>query len=82
MTLQFSFDLDDDVTKHVSIDHSGGLLTITVRYAFIAIEDGHVFSTAARRFATAPTKLGVWVHFQAPLLPWFGWPLIWRRRFF
>jgi hypothetical protein len=82
VTLQFAFDLDNDLTKYVRIEHSGELLTITVRYGFIAVEDEHVFSVPARRFETEPATLGVWVRFLAPLLPWLGWPLVWRRRFF
>lgn len=82
MTREFAFDLGDELTKLVKVEHSGNSLTIDVRVAGQVVLESERFEIKAHgEIETEPHGVGLYVRYRAPLASWL--PLmVWRHRWF
>jgi hypothetical protein len=79
----FAFTLDNDLIKLVTIEPGNGRLSVHVRYATDTVmQDDRYEVTLSSRPQIVADAMGIVVTWQAPLLPWFGWPMLRRSRRF
>lgn len=79
----FAFELDDDLTKLVSLIPSTSTLRVVVRYAtdVVVQQDSYELPVGTTLTVTADSQ-GIVVRWQARLLPLLPWPVIARERRF
>jgi len=79
----FAFELDDDLTKLVSLIPNRSRLRIVVRYAsdVVVQQDAYELPASTGLTITADSQ-GIVVRWQARLLPLLPWPFVTRKRRF
>ncbi|WP_421759097.1 hypothetical protein [Devosia sp.] len=79
----FAFQLDDDLTKLVSLIPNKSILRVVVRYAtdVVVQQDSYELPASTTPTVTADSQ-GIIVRWQARLLPRLPWPLVARKRRF
>lgn len=73
----FSFELDDDLVKVVTVSMAGQTCHVNIRYGrdVLLHEEDHQFDVASP-VAVETTRFGVIVRSSRPGIPWFGRRLV------
>ena len=79
----FAFELDDDLTKLVSVIPGKSILRVVVRFATdVVVQQDNYELPASTTLTIVADSQGIVVRWQARLLPLLPWPVIARKRRF